>query len=112
MTRRRGQKPVPILQTPADERNPQVSPDGKWIAYSSNETGEAKSTSGPFPGPRQNSGVGQRRRVSRAGGVTGRELSFMNLVVSGLDDGVRHPRQRRSVQREVPRTLFQSLFAR
>jgi Tol biopolymer transport system component len=30
-------KGIPLLQTTADERNPQVSPDGKWLAYSSNE---------------------------------------------------------------------------
>src|SRR5262249_53310172 len=31
-------KPTPFLQTPPIEVNPQISPDGKWIAYSSNET--------------------------------------------------------------------------
>ena len=36
-------------QTPADERNPQVSPDGKWIAYSSNETGRSEIYVRPFP---------------------------------------------------------------
>ena len=35
-------KPFPILSSPADERHPQVSPDGKWIAYSSNETGRSE----------------------------------------------------------------------
>ena len=51
------------LQTTADERNPQVSPDGKWIAYSSNETGRSEIYIRPFPeGPGQ-SGVGERRRV-------------------------------------------------
>jgi Tol biopolymer transport system component len=32
-------KPVPVLQTPATESQAQVSPDGKWIAYTSNESG-------------------------------------------------------------------------
>jgi serine/threonine protein kinase/Tol biopolymer transport system component len=32
-------KPIPFLVTPADETFGQVSPDGKWIAYSSDESG-------------------------------------------------------------------------
>ena len=32
-------KPFPILQTQFAEVFPQVSPDGKWLAYQSNETG-------------------------------------------------------------------------
>ena len=31
-------KPIPLLKTPAIEVNPTISPDGKWLAYSSNET--------------------------------------------------------------------------
>ncbi len=32
-------KPVPYLQTPFDESDGQFSPDGRWIAYTSNESG-------------------------------------------------------------------------
>ena len=32
-------KPIPFLTTPADETFGQFSPDGKWIAYSSDESG-------------------------------------------------------------------------
>jgi len=32
-------KPEVFLQTPADERYPCISPDGRWIAYSSTESG-------------------------------------------------------------------------
>jgi Tol biopolymer transport system component/predicted Ser/Thr protein kinase len=35
-------KPEPFLQTPFDERQPTFSPDGKWLAYSSNESGTAQ----------------------------------------------------------------------
>ena len=31
-------QPVPVAATPADERHGQISPDGKWLAYASNET--------------------------------------------------------------------------
>jgi Tol biopolymer transport system component len=32
-------KPVPVLTSPDDEKEPRVSPDGKWLAYVSNESG-------------------------------------------------------------------------
>jgi Tol biopolymer transport system component/class 3 adenylate cyclase/tRNA A-37 threonylcarbamoyl transferase component Bud32 len=32
-------KPEVLLQTPADERFPSFSPDGRWLAYTSNESG-------------------------------------------------------------------------
>src|SRR5215813_12987614 len=31
-------KPFPILQTPFGEIHSQISPDGKWISYTSSET--------------------------------------------------------------------------
>jgi Tol biopolymer transport system component len=42
-------KPIPILQTPFNEFVAQVSPDGKWLAYQSNETGRAEIYIKPFP---------------------------------------------------------------
>ena len=32
-------KPIPIVSTPFVEGEPQFSPDGRWLAYYSNETG-------------------------------------------------------------------------
>jgi Tol biopolymer transport system component/predicted Ser/Thr protein kinase len=103
-------KPVLILQTAADERNPQVSPDGKWIAYSSNETGRSEVYVRPFP---EGSG---RIQVSVNGGVfprwrrDGRELYFMNLVVLGSMMASNISVSGASIQREVPHALFQSFF--
>jgi Tol biopolymer transport system component len=34
--------PTPLLQTPASEEGPAFSPDGKWLAYSSTESGQAE----------------------------------------------------------------------
>jgi len=33
-------KEYPLSQSPFDERSPQLSPDGRWLAYSSDETGD------------------------------------------------------------------------
>jgi Tol biopolymer transport system component len=47
-------KLVPVLNGPSAERNGRVSPDSKWLAYTSNETGadEVFVTSFPVPGSR------------------------------------------------------------
>jgi Tol biopolymer transport system component len=47
-------KPEAFLATPADETHAQISPDGKWIAYTSNLTDRKEVWVRPFP-----SGLGQ-----------------------------------------------------
>lgn len=49
-------KPEAFLATPADETHAQISPDSKWIAYTSNLTGRKEVWVRPFP-----SGLGQWR---------------------------------------------------
>jgi serine/threonine-protein kinase len=44
-------KAEPFLITPAREREPAFSPDGRWIAYQSQESGVAEIQVRPFPGP-------------------------------------------------------------
>src|SRR5215813_12948314 len=44
-------KPFPVVQTSFDEPDGQFSPDGKWIAYQSNESGRFEIYIQPFPGP-------------------------------------------------------------
>jgi serine/threonine-protein kinase len=44
-------KPYAFLQTRFAERGGAFSPDGRWIAYSSNETGQYQVHIRPFPGP-------------------------------------------------------------
>ncbi len=36
---RPAEPPVHLLHTPASENDPQISPDGRWLAYASNESG-------------------------------------------------------------------------
>jgi hypothetical protein len=56
-------KPFPIVQTQFDERQGQFSPDGRWMAYVSNETGSDEIYIRPFPGP------GGKWQVSTIGGT-------------------------------------------
>ena len=39
----------PLLQTPFDERDAELSPDGRWMAYDSNESGQLQVYVRPFP---------------------------------------------------------------
>jgi serine/threonine-protein kinase len=55
-------EPLDFLSTQATEGRPMFSPDGRWIAYSSDETGEVEVFVRPFPSS------GGKWRVSRHGG--------------------------------------------
>jgi Tol biopolymer transport system component/predicted Ser/Thr protein kinase len=70
-------KPVPVVQTGADDREGQFSPDGRWVSYVSNESGIDEVYIRPFPDP------GGKWQVSTNGGVDprwrrdGRELFYL-----------------------------------
>ncbi len=70
-------KPFQFLQTEFTEANGQFSPDGRWIAYSSDESGRNEIYVMPFPGP------GGKRQISTSGGShpkwrgAGREIFYL-----------------------------------
>ena len=72
-------KPYPFLKTTFSEGGAVFSPDGKWIAYSSNESGKTEVYLAPFPGP------GRKWQVSAQGGgypswrQGGREIVYQEL---------------------------------
>jgi hypothetical protein len=55
-------KPFPLLQTQFGEAAGRISPDGRWVAYRSNESGRNEIYVAPFPGP------GGKWQISTAGG--------------------------------------------
>jgi serine/threonine-protein kinase len=71
-------KPRPFMNTPANELDADFSPDGRWVTYSSNETGRWEVYIRPFPGD------GGKWQVSSDGGgasfwsADGRELYYQN----------------------------------
>jgi dipeptidyl aminopeptidase/acylaminoacyl peptidase len=72
-------KATTLLGTPFDERTPQFSPDGRWLAYASDESGRFEIYVQPFPG------LGQKWQVSTGGGAyprwrrDGKEIFFLKL---------------------------------
>jgi serine/threonine-protein kinase len=56
-------KAQPFLQTPSISTSPQFSPDGRWLAYISEESGGAQVYVQPYPGP------GGKWQVSTDGGT-------------------------------------------
>jgi serine/threonine-protein kinase len=69
---------TPFVDTPANEAGPAFSPNGRWIAYQSDETGSWEVYVRPYPGP-----GGNRIPISAGGGVqpvwtkNGRELIYL-----------------------------------
>ncbi len=72
-----------LLETEANEFQPAVSPDGRWLAYVSDETGQPEVYMQRFPG------LGDKRQVSSQGGMQplwsplGGELLYRQLPRDG-----------------------------
>jgi eukaryotic-like serine/threonine-protein kinase len=74
-------KPFAVLDSQANEGGGSFSPDGKWLAYNSNETGVSQIYVRAFPPPA--SGSGEKWQISQTGGLEvrwrgdGRELYWV-----------------------------------
>jgi Tol biopolymer transport system component len=81
-------RPFPILQSEFNEIQGALSPDGKWLAYSSDEAGGYQVYVQPFAGRSVTTGTGQRLgarwRISTDGGAQprwrsdGKELFYVS----------------------------------
>ena len=101
-------EPELFLQTPFSERNAVFSPDGRWIAYMSNESGEFEVYVRPYPvrpGKWQvSSNVGYHPRWSKKGGEIFYRQSpeqMISVPYSAAGD---------SFRAESPRELFNKPF--
>ncbi len=108
LRRDRGGLAAPLLQTAFDERDPAISPDGRWLAYSSNQTGRYEVYMRPLDPS------GGTEQVSNAGGTQpvwrrdGRELFYRNgdeMVAVGLTVTPS------SVAATIPHVLFRGNYA-
>jgi Tol biopolymer transport system component len=103
-------KPFLFLSTRFDEQDGVFSPDGKWVAYQSNESGQFEVYVRPFPGP------GAALRVSTGGGnsaprwrTDGKELYY--ATPDGKLMAVAVTAQGTALTLGKPEVLFQTQIA-
>jgi serine/threonine-protein kinase len=96
---------IPFLRTPFDDNLPAFSPDGRWLAYQSNESGRTEVYVQAYPGP------GGKVQISLDGGTEaawsrdGREIFFrrggtMMSVSVETAGGIRAGRPRALFERQ------------
>jgi serine/threonine protein kinase len=98
-------KPFPLIEGEFDKGFPAFSPDGRWVAYASNESGRFEVYVAPFPGARG------KWQISTAGGTfprwrgDGRELFFLSADnrIRAADIAARGT----TIRVGSPQTLFQ-----
>src|SRR5262249_12637138 len=96
-------KVTPYLQGEFDEVAPMFSPDGRWVAYSSNESGRYEVYVQAFPGP------GGKWQVSTTGGVSpvwrrdGKELYYLSVDQKLMSVSVKTGE---AFETEAPKVLF------
>jgi Tol biopolymer transport system component len=97
-------KAVAYLKTPFNERAGQFSPDGRWIVYSSDESGREEIYVRSFPA------AGEKRRISAGGGSLprwrrdGKEIFY---VVSGRQVMSVEVKTASALEMGPPRRLFE-----
>jgi len=99
-------KAQPFLRTPFNEGAPRFSPDGRWLAYVSDESGRDEIYVQPYPGP------GGKWQISTEGGTepvwnrNGRELFYRSGDKMMAVDIATQP----SFAAGKPRMLFQGHY--
>ena len=94
-------KPIPLLETKSNVRQARISPDGRWLAYTSDESGVWEVYVQELPG------LGSKRALSIGGGAgpawarSGNELFYLSLDkrLMSVEFGTAGPR---SPERPVP----------
>jgi serine/threonine-protein kinase len=103
----RERKPIPFAQTKFAEGSPRFSPDGRWIAYTSNESGRNEIYVQSYPGP------GPKIQVSTEGGMdaawkrNGGELFYRNRDKMMAVSVTTHP----AFAASTPRLLWEGRYA-
>jgi serine/threonine protein kinase/Tol biopolymer transport system component len=103
--------PWPVAQTPFDEMAGQFAPNGAWIAYQSNATGQMEIYVRPFPGP------GTEQRLSLGGGSQprwspkGQELFYVAADGRLMVIPVAYDARFRTLEAATPHALFRTHLA-
>jgi eukaryotic-like serine/threonine-protein kinase len=101
-----------LFESEYDERDPQLSPDGRWVAYQANNSGRFEIYVRPFPGP------GPAIAVTTGGGAgvrwrsDGRELFYLALDATLMAVPITPGADRQSLDVGSPVGLFPSRLGR
>jgi Tol biopolymer transport system component len=108
-------QPHAIVKTRFDEEHPAISPDGRWLAYSSDETGRTEVYVQQYPGPGPKVPISGNGGSSPAWRKDGCELFYLEPA---LAPGARQSRMMAvnvattasTFTADKPRVLFQGAF--
>jgi serine/threonine-protein kinase len=99
-------KRQPLVQTPALETDPAISPDGRWMAYQSTQSGTPQVYVRRFPGPSRNWPVSLDGGTNPVWAPSGRELFFRSgprMMAADVAGGAEFTATK-------PKTLFEGVY--
>jgi Tol biopolymer transport system component len=100
----------PFLDTPATEMSAAVSPDGRWIAFISDEAGGTNVYLRRFPGGEAKRKVSSINGWSPLWSADGRELFFQSASASGAKMFATEVHEEPELSFSEPRLLFEGRF--
>ena len=107
-------QPYPLLNTQFDEYRAQLSPDGHWLAYVSDESGSYEVYVQPFTADGKLGG--DKQRISTGGGnqsaLAARRRGAVLRRRRRANDGRRREDERRDVRGRTPKALFKTRMLR
>ena len=103
-----GEEPSPFLVTEFNESNPRLSPNGRWVAYASDQSGENRIYVRPFPEGNRVIPVSAGPGIQAVWSRDGRELFYRNgneMMAVAVDPGQEFKVRQTTVLFEEPYVL-------
>jgi serine/threonine protein kinase len=100
------QAPIPIANGPSEELYGQFSPDGKWVAYETSESGRSEIVVQGFPNASSPSQVSNQGGTQPRWSRDGKELYFIGLDFKMMAVGIKISGS--SLESTTPTPLFQT----